>query len=74
VTTKHDPVGLTDTANTGISCCHLSRLGELLREKQPMLRFTTPEEIGGVAVFVCSESAVTMTGASVWVDRGWTAQ
>jgi hypothetical protein len=51
VTTKHDPVGLTQTANTGITCGHLSRLGELLREKQPMLRFTTPEEIGGLAVF-----------------------
>jgi len=47
---------------------------ELLREKQPMLRFTTPEEIGGLAVFLCGEGAVTMTGACVSVDGGWTAQ
>jgi 3-hydroxybutyrate dehydrogenase len=47
---------------------------ELLREKQPMLRFTTPEEIGGLAVFLCGESAATMTGASVSIDGGWTAQ
>ncbi len=47
---------------------------ELLREKQPMLRFTTPQEIGGLAVFLCGGSAATMTGASVSVDGGWTAQ
>jgi 3-hydroxybutyrate dehydrogenase len=47
---------------------------ELLREKQPMLRFTSPEEIGGVAVFLCGESTITMTGASLTVDGGWTAQ
>jgi 3-hydroxybutyrate dehydrogenase len=47
---------------------------ELLREKQPMLRFTSPEEIGGVAVFLCGESTITTTGASLTVDGGWTAQ
>jgi 3-hydroxybutyrate dehydrogenase len=47
---------------------------ELLREKQPMLRFTTPEEIGALAVFLCSESAMIMTGAALTMDGGWTAQ
>ncbi len=47
---------------------------ELLREKQPMLRFTTPEDIGALAVFLCSESATTMTGAALAMDGGWTAQ
>jgi 3-hydroxybutyrate dehydrogenase len=46
----------------------------LLREKQPMLKFTTPEEIGGLAVFLCSEDAATMTGGTVQIDGGWTAQ
>ena len=31
---------------------------DLLREKQPMLDFTTPEKIGALAVFLCGEAAV----------------
>jgi 3-hydroxybutyrate dehydrogenase len=47
---------------------------DLLREKQPMLRFTTPEQIGGLAVFLCGENATTVTGAALSIDGGWTAQ
>ena len=47
---------------------------ELLREKQPMLAFTTPEKIGALAVFLCSDAAATMTGAALPIDGGWTAQ
>jgi 3-hydroxybutyrate dehydrogenase len=47
---------------------------ELLREKQPMLKFTTPEQIGQLAVFLCRDDAATLTGAAVPVDGGWTAQ
>lgn len=47
---------------------------DLLREKQPMLQYTTPEKIGGLAVFLCSESASTMTGAALSIDGGWVAQ
>ena len=47
---------------------------DLLREKQPMLEFTTPEKIGGLAVFLCSEAASTMTGAALSIDGGWVAQ
>jgi 3-hydroxybutyrate dehydrogenase len=46
----------------------------LLREKQPMLDFTTPEQIGALAVFLCSEAARTITGAALSVDGGWVAQ
>lgn len=46
----------------------------LLSEKQPMLQFTTPEQIGGLAVFLCSDNAATMTGAAFPIDGGWTAQ
>jgi 3-hydroxybutyrate dehydrogenase len=46
----------------------------LLAEKQPMLAFTRPEQIGALAVFLCSEAAATMTGAPVSIDGGWTAQ
>src|SRR5262249_49846728 len=43
-------------------------------EKQPMARFSTPEEIGGLAVFLCSEAAKTITGAPLSIDGGWVAQ
>ncbi|HYM73325.1 MAG TPA: 3-hydroxybutyrate dehydrogenase, partial [Stellaceae bacterium] len=32
---------------------------DLLREKQPMLQYTTPEKIAGLAVFLCSDAAST---------------
>jgi 3-hydroxybutyrate dehydrogenase len=46
----------------------------LLAEKQPSLRFTKVEDIGGVAVFLCSPAAQNITGISLPVDGGWTAQ
>jgi len=47
---------------------------DLLAEKQPMLAFTTPAQIGALAVFLCSESARTMTGVPLSMDGGWGAQ
>ncbi len=47
---------------------------ELLREKQPMLAFSTPGQIGALAVFLCSDGAATMTGTALPIDGGWTAQ
>ena len=46
----------------------------MLREKQPMLDFTTPEQIAALAVFLCGEAARTITGAALSVDGGWVAQ
>jgi 3-hydroxybutyrate dehydrogenase len=47
---------------------------DLLRERQPMLQYTTPEKIAGLAVFLCGEAASTMTGAALSIDGGWVAQ
>ena len=47
---------------------------DLVREKQPMLDYTTPEKIGALAVFLCGEAASTMTGAALSIDGGWVAQ
>jgi 3-hydroxybutyrate dehydrogenase len=47
---------------------------DLLREKQPMLDFTTPEQIGALAIFLCSDAARTITGATLPIDGGWVAQ
>ena len=46
----------------------------MVTEKQAMARFTTPEQIGATAVFLCSDGASTITGASISVDGGWVAQ
>ncbi|MEX0591630.1 MAG: 3-hydroxybutyrate dehydrogenase [Xanthobacteraceae bacterium] len=45
----------------------------LLSEKQPMHAFTIPDNIGVLAVFLCSDAAATMTGAAYPIDGGWTA-
>ncbi len=46
----------------------------LVAEKQPMVRFSTPEQVGALAVFLCSDAASTITGTPLSIDGGWTAQ
>ncbi|GAB0119570.1 3-hydroxybutyrate dehydrogenase [Acidisoma sp. 7E03] len=46
----------------------------LVSEKQPLQQFTTPAQIGALAVFLCSEGAATITGAPLSIDGGWVAQ
>ncbi|HTZ69390.1 MAG TPA: 3-hydroxybutyrate dehydrogenase [Acetobacteraceae bacterium] len=46
---------------------------ELLAEKQPMLEFSTPAQIGALTVFLCSDAAQTITGTPLSIDGGWTA-
>lgn len=46
----------------------------LLSEKQPMHKFSTPEGIGALAVFLCSDGAATITGSAYSIDGGWVAQ
>ena len=46
----------------------------LVAEKQPSLRMTLPAEIGALAVWLCRREAHNITGASLPVDGGWTAQ
>lgn len=47
---------------------------ELLSEKQPSKRFTTPDQIGDFTVFLCSHGGDNMTGSVLPMDGGWTAQ
>ena len=45
-----------------------------LAEKQPSGRFTSVEDIAALAIFLCSDNALNITGASLPIDGGWTAQ
>ena len=47
---------------------------ELLSEKQPSKTFVTTAQLGGLAVFLCSEDAANMRGTALSVDGGWVAQ
>lgn len=47
---------------------------DLLKEKQPSGEFVTVEEIGGLALYLASDLARSITGAAISIDGGWTAQ
>ena len=46
---------------------------EVMLDRQPSKEFATVEEIGGTAVFLCSDAAAQITGTTISVDGGWTA-
>ena len=46
----------------------------LVSEKQPMHQFSSPENIGALAVFLASDAAATITGSAYSIDGGWVAQ
>jgi len=47
---------------------------QLLGEKEPSMQFTTPEELGALAVFFCSPAGDNVRGVAWNMDGGWTAQ
>ncbi len=46
---------------------------DLLKEKQPSLRFVDTGQIGGTVLFLASDAAANMTGSHISIDGGWTA-
>jgi 3-hydroxybutyrate dehydrogenase len=46
---------------------------EVMLARQPSRTFATVEQMGGVAVFLCSDAAAQVTGTTISVDGGWTA-
>ncbi len=46
----------------------------LLGEKEPSMQFTTPDELGQLAVFFCSPAANNVRGVAWNMDGGWAAQ
>jgi 3-hydroxybutyrate dehydrogenase len=59
-------------ATLGISNAEATKL--LLGEKEPSMQFTTPEELGALAVFLCSSAANNVRGVAWNMDGGWAAQ
>jgi 3-hydroxybutyrate dehydrogenase len=48
-------------------------IGQMM-QSQPSGEFVRPEQIAGLAMFLCSEAAAQITGAAITIDGGWTAQ
>ncbi len=48
-------------------------INDVLLAAQPTKQFVTVEEVAGIAVFLCSDTAKQITGANISVDGGWTA-
>jgi 3-hydroxybutyrate dehydrogenase len=47
---------------------------DLLSEKQPSQDFVTTDQLGELALFLCSDAAAQVRGAAWTMDGGWTAQ
>lgn len=60
----------TRARDNGTTFEHESEL--LLKEKHPRLDFTMPEQLGELAVFLCSDAGRAVRGASLSMDNGWT--
>lgn len=46
----------------------------MLAEKQPSQQFVSIEQLGQLALFLCSSAADQITGTAIPIDGGWTAQ
>jgi 3-hydroxybutyrate dehydrogenase len=49
-------------------------IADLLREKQPSGRTSMPDEIAQAVVWLCDPAAHNLTGTTIPIDGGWTAQ
>ena len=49
-------------------------IADLLNEKEPSMRMSSPDDIGELALWLCNKAAHNITGASIPIDGGWTAQ
>jgi len=63
---------VADQARThGISASEV--LEKIMLERMAIKRLIEPEEVGALALFLCGDSARSVTGSSFCIDGGWTA-
>jgi 3-hydroxybutyrate dehydrogenase len=63
---------IADTAKTrGMSEDDVKN--KVILAAQPTHQFTTVEQVGELALFLCSDGAANITGAMLSIDGGWTA-
>ncbi len=48
-------------------------INDVLLAAQPTKQFVTVDQVGALALFLCSDAASQITGANISVDGGWTA-
>lgn len=46
---------------------------DVMLTRQPSKEFATTEQLGGTALYLCSDAAAQVTGTTISVDGGWTA-
>jgi 3-hydroxybutyrate dehydrogenase len=49
-------------------------INDVLLDKQPQRQFVQIDQLAGFALYLCSDGASAITGASLSMDGGWTAQ
>lgn len=72
VLTPHAERQIADRMNTAGET-RAQAIEALLASRQPSGRFVTPEQVAAFVVFLCSEAAAAITGATLAVDGGWSA-
>ena len=59
---------------TDLQLAFVSSKDRAISEKQPSRQTATPEDIGEIVCFLCSPASNQITGSTITVDGGWTAQ
>jgi 3-hydroxybutyrate dehydrogenase len=63
-----------DAKAAALNVSNEEAIRRLLGEKEPSMQFSTPEELGALAVFFCSPAGNNVRGVAWNMDGGWTAQ
>jgi 3-hydroxybutyrate dehydrogenase len=63
-----------DAKAAALGVSNAEAIQRLLGEKEPSMQFTTPEELGELAVFFCSPAGNNVRGVAWNMDGGWAAQ
>ena len=66
--------GWIDTAMTQRARLELEGLNERVLSRTPAGRWGEPQDLAGIAVFLCSSASDFVTGAAIPVDGGYSVQ